>query len=175
MLAAGFLSQVPTIGLLAVICYPSAGTETGEGGDSKKSSHNVKCQFLTVSADMINTPGVLQLLGNGPALNGSWRLALLSDPVRHSQFGNLLKISIIQTRPAVVGWCLLFTFCNSLLYAIIIWCAARIRSSLARQMAQLQVSAWSAELNGQITRTLLVQVPIVNVICDAVTMANAEI
>uniref|UniRef100_A0A1I8B0M4 ABC transmembrane type-1 domain-containing protein n=1 Tax=Meloidogyne hapla TaxID=6305 RepID=A0A1I8B0M4_MELHA len=81
------------------------------------------------------------ILGEGPSENGKWPVALNED----------LK------NPIALCWVLLFLLYNSALYLIIFYCAAKIRKAISEQMAHMEISARSGELNGQITRTLLIQ------------------
>lgn len=62
-----------------------------------------------------------------------------------------------QQNSLVLFWCLLFVFLNTSIYAVVAFCALRIRAFLTRQMSEFRTAKW-AELNRQITRTLLIQV-----------------
>lgn len=77
-------------------------------------------------------------------------------------FGNLNFLKkfryFLKENPIALSWVVLFLLYNSALYLIIFYCAAKIRKAITEQMAHMEISKRSGELNGQITRTLLIQV-----------------
>uniref|UniRef100_A0A914HYK3 G protein-coupled receptor n=1 Tax=Globodera rostochiensis TaxID=31243 RepID=A0A914HYK3_GLORO len=87
----------------------------------------------------IDDPKVLLALGTQRKLT----LALRSD----------------SSDPFVVECFLLLFLSDTFIYATILICAVKIHSFLKRQFVEYKLSKWS-ELNGQITKTLLVQVVI---------------
>uniref|UniRef100_A0A915MAR3 G protein-coupled receptor n=1 Tax=Meloidogyne javanica TaxID=6303 RepID=A0A915MAR3_MELJA len=97
--------------------------------------------YPSVENEFLEDGKVTSILGAGPSQNGKWPVALNMD----------------LENPIALSWVVLFLLYNSALYLIIFYCAAKIRKTTTEQMAHMEISKRSGELNGQITRTLLIQ------------------